>query len=288
MTLPNFIGIGAARSGTTSLHRYLLQHPDAFLATPKETNFFSPQGRAAGRATATTLKDYESLFDGAAGHAAIGEISPRYMPDPDAAPSIFETLGPVRIFAILRDPIARAYSHYRHRAKGALEKRPFDVAAVEGELYFEWSRYAEHLRRYYSIFPRDRIHVLLYEDFDRDPAACLRDLAGFLGLDNSFRFDTRTRHNPAGAPRFGRFNRPLGEVAKTVAKRLPKRMRGAGIASRALVNTGVETPPLSPNQAARLRKLLRGEIEATAELIGRDLSQWLDGSRSPSGTGIAS
>jgi hypothetical protein len=275
MTLPNFIGIGAARSGTTSLHRYLLQHPDVFLPTPKETNFFSPQGHGRGVATATTLREYERLFDGVSDQTAVGEISPQYMPDPASAERILETLGPVRVIAILRDPVARAYSHHLHRAKAGSERRPFDVAAVEGEPYVEWSRYGKHLQRYYARFPRDSLHVLLYEDFARDPAACLRELAAFLGIDASFGFDTTTRFNPAGLPRFPHLNRHLWRFVKPVSKRLPKRMRGTGLAARALFTTSAPPPALSADQGARLRALLRDDIQTTAQLIGRDLSHWL-------------
>jgi hypothetical protein len=274
MTLPNFIGIGAARSGTTSLHRYLLQHPDVFLPTPKETNFFSPQ--AHGRATATTLDEYERLFDGASHQTALGEISPQYMPDPASAERIHGTLGPVRLIAILRDPVERAYSHYLHRAKGGLERRPFDAAAVEGEPYVEWSRYGEHLQRYYARFPPESLHVLVYEDFARDPAASLRELAAFLRIDASFGFDTTTRYNPAGSPRFPRLNRRLWRVVKPVSKRLPKRMRGTGLAARALFTTSAPPPALSADQRARLRALLRDDVQATGQLIGRDLSHWLE------------
>jgi hypothetical protein len=276
MTLPNFIGIGAARSGTTSLHRYLLQHPDVFLPTPKETNFFSPQGHGRGVATAATLREYERLFDGASHHTAVGEISPQYMPDPASAEQILGTLGPVRVIAILRDPVARAHSHHQHRAKAGLDRRPFDAAAVEGEPYVEWSRYGEHLQRYYARFPRDSLHVLLYEDFARDPAASLRELAAFLGIDASFGFDTSTRHNPGGLPRFPRLNRHLWRLVTPVSKRLPKRLRGTGLAARALSTTSASPPALSADQAARLRALLRDDIQVTAELIGRDLSHWLD------------
>jgi hypothetical protein len=275
MPLPNFIGIGAARSGTTSLHNYLRQHPDVFLPEMKETHFFSPGAHARRVGAPTTLEEYERLFDEASRHTAIGEISPDYMPDPSSAERIRGTLGSVRLVAILRDPVERAHSHYLHRFRAGLETRPFDAAAREGETYFEWSRYGAHLQRYYALFPRADIHVLLYEDFSRDPAASLRELAEFLGIDASFGFDTATRHNLAGSPRFPRLNRYAWSVVHGVSRRVPKRFHGTGLATRALVTTSAEPEPLPEDQAERLRARLSDDIQATAELIGRDLSHWL-------------
>jgi hypothetical protein len=275
-TLPNFVGIGAARSGTTSLHNYLLQHPEVFLPAQKEVHFFSRLDEVDGVTAATTLEEYERLFDGASGHTARGEISPTYMPDPAAADRILETLGPIRVVAILRDPVARAYSHYLHRFKAGLETRPFGEAVVEGEPFFEWSRYGEQLRRYYDRFPRERIHVLLYDDFKRDPAAGLKGLAEFLEVDASFEFDTTTQHNQAAAPRFPRANRYIWKVIHATWKRAPKALHGSGLATRVLTTSDVKPEALPADQAARLRARLRDDIEATAELIGRDLSHWLD------------
>src|SRR5947209_2910038 len=103
MTLPNFLVIGAAKGGATSLHHYLRQHPDVFLTPVKETNFFWTEARAAGRKTVQTLADYEHLFDGSGARRAIGEISPQYLNSETAAERIRRDLPGVRLIVALRN-----------------------------------------------------------------------------------------------------------------------------------------------------------------------------------------
>ena len=88
MTLPNFLVIGAAKGGTTSLHHYLRQHPEIYLTPVKETNFFWSEAREHGRKTVQTLAEYERLFDGAGSRKAVGEISPQYLNSETAAERI--------------------------------------------------------------------------------------------------------------------------------------------------------------------------------------------------------
>ncbi|MEI6730018.1 MAG: sulfotransferase domain-containing protein [Pseudomonadota bacterium] len=122
--LPNWIGIGSARAGTTSLYHIVQQHPDIFIPTQKETGFFNHQ-----YLNENLLAHYESsYFSGVENQKSIGEITPTYMFDDNAIRNIFKALGKVKIITNLRSPIDRAYSHYLFNIKHLTESRPFDKA----------------------------------------------------------------------------------------------------------------------------------------------------------------
>ncbi len=120
MPLPNFLIIGATKSGTTSLYRYIGQHPDVYMSLIKELRFFVVNGSGAqlyrgptddSRYPVTCLGDYLSYFEGAAAETAIGEATPEYLVVPEDPKRIRQRIPHARLIAILRDPTERAYSH---------------------------------------------------------------------------------------------------------------------------------------------------------------------------------
>src|SRR3954452_17434204 len=122
MTMPNFLIVGAAKSGTTSLYYYLKQHPQVFVSPVKEPKFFAYEGekvvyRGPGdaennRRLVNNLADYRALFGGANGAKAIGEASPVYLYSPKACERIRHYLPDAKLFVILRDPAERAYPSF--------------------------------------------------------------------------------------------------------------------------------------------------------------------------------
>src|SRR3712207_4104321 len=118
MTLPNFLVIGAMKSGTTALYYYLEQHPEIYMSPVKEPNFFSQENAAD---TVTHIGTYEQLFKGASGKKAIGEASHSYLYEPRAAAEIRRYVPKVKLIAILRNPIDRAYSHFLHMVRSGTE-----------------------------------------------------------------------------------------------------------------------------------------------------------------------
>ena len=141
MTLPNFVIIGAARSGTTSLYRYLSEHPDVFTSPVKETNYFAweaerpPEGSAPIPEQMYPIRvaaAYRALFDAVSGQRAIGEASPRYLHVPGVPERLAAELPDVRLVAILREPARRAYADYMVRRRKGIESRSFE-ALIEAE-----------------------------------------------------------------------------------------------------------------------------------------------------------
>ena len=275
--LPNFLVIGAAKAGTTALFHYLRQHPDVFVVPTKETNFYWAEGAAEGRRIPPTLDEYARCFAAARDQRAVGEISPQYLNSPTAPRRIRDDLPDVRLVVLLRNPVERAWSDYLGRVRIARESRPVAVAIRPGERIFEHGLYAPRLGRYAAIFPPDRLHVALHDDFVRDARGTLRALFVFLGVDPEAPIDMARRHNAAALPRSRALNRLLWTLVPAAQRLVPVRLRGTGVLERLLQRTYRRPDPRPPELARRLRAAYRDDILETSRIIGRDLSGWLAG-----------
>lgn len=298
MTLPNFLGIGAGRSGTTSLHHYLAQHPDVYLSPVKAPSHFFCRDlpRIADRAQRLVVRDYfvpdpgdyEALFDGARGHEAIGEISPVYLATVHAAPRIAAALPEVRLIALLRHPVDRAWARFVGRRRDGLERRADFAEVVRDErraplvrdvafnTYLAAGCCAHVLTTYFDHFPRGRIRIHLFDDFARDPTAVMRDLFRFLDVDPDVAIDTAVRHNRSGGEVRSRALRAVwhrtGLLRAALRPYLPRPLRRA---AGSLLLRDSAGPPLDPTLRAELLALYRPEIERLEKVLDRDLSHWL-------------
>jgi sulfotransferase family protein len=293
MTLPNFIVIGAAKAGTTALYWYLSEHPAVFMSPVKETNFFGYGRDAEGRLLygdpeihhfpIQTMAEYEQLFQGADGAAAIGEASPIYLECPQAAERIRAAIPTVRLIASLRQPVERAYSdylmHLRHRGLRFDPARDLTASApwaAPDSRWIEVSRYHAQLERYYGAFPRSQIHVALFDDLKRDALGMVQAVYRFVGVDAGFAPDFDTPHAIGGLPASRLLERMLTNrvVGAAVKPLLP--MKAANWVRRMRARNLKKPPSLPPALRRELTaRLFRDEIERTSRLIGRSLDHWL-------------
>jgi len=292
MTLPNFFVIGAGKAGTTSLHRYLDQHPDVYMSPVKEPSYFTPDAGSphAGEPAKTavhTRQEYEALFDGVRGERAIGESSTAYLSFPgSAAPAIREAVPGARLVAVLRHPAERAFSAYSMHVQWGVEHLDFAAAValeLEGDTAATWQRryvqlgyYGSFLAAWLEHFERDRLRVHLYEDLVTDPVGITRDVFGFVEVDPSFTPQTGVRHNVTHySPKRGWVHRVLRfGPAKTAVKRvLPEHRWKPAVEWVRRRNSVV--PEFPPEVRTRLIDLYRDDIAVTQEILGRDLSAWL-------------
>ena len=291
--LPNFIIIGAQKSGTTSLYHYLNQHPEVFMSPIKETHFLDygdgkrmdgGRGRVPGPPV-TSFEQYESLFDGVCGEKAVGEATPTYIYLPDSPGLIRHHMPGAKLVAILRDPVDRAYSAFQHAVRNGKEPlRDFAAALAEEDRRVErnWHPifhyktrgfYHAQLTRYGDALEEDRLRVYLYEDLRNDQLGLMRDIFGFLGVDEAFTPDTSTRYNISGVPR----NRAVGTLAKRVGGLIPALKRVVPFEARQRIKRRVfvKAPPLDPAIRRSLIHAYHDDIIELQTLLGRDLSAWL-------------
>jgi hypothetical protein len=277
--------VGAAKAGTTSLYRYLDEHPDIYMSRMKEPHFFSRIEPSSGLASffphVTDTRAYLRLFSAAGGSSLRGEASTSYLWHEGAAKAIKGVRPDAKVIIMLRDPISRAYAHYWNDVREGIEKRPFEDA-VEDELtgppgawgvsslYVDCGFYAERVARYLDTFG-DNVLVLLFEEFVADPAAHLERTLRFLGLNPSL---SRTRdfetHNTFALPRNALTRTILGSgAARDVARRMmPRSVRAYG---RRLLVAPAPKPELGPAVRDRLRDVYANDVESVSELLGRPL-----------------
>jgi hypothetical protein len=320
--LPNFLVIGAMRSGTTSLHNYLNQHPDIFMSPRKEPHFFSYENyplqkyresmeislrqynetarriRKRYELPVTRLEEYSKLFKKATYQTAIGESSASYLYFSRSIDRIKHSLPQVKLIALLRNPVDRAYSNFIFLRRNNREQIPEFSAALQAEdqrisqnwppgyFYKHRGFYYKQLEPYYQQFDRSRIRVYLFDNFRSDPLGVLRDIFRFLGVDQSFVPDTTIKFNPSSSvilqPKSALvnhlFNRP--NSFRTLAKLiLPGRlfhsakllMARKDIAGARLMHC----PPLSGEIRKQLQNEYKNDIIKLQDLIGQDLSRWL-------------
>jgi hypothetical protein len=301
MTLPNFLIIGAAKSGTSALYGYLWQHPDIYMSSNKEPNFFALEGQKACFAgpgdetinmkSVTELASYEALFAGVKNEKAIGEASNLYLYHPEAAERIKVYIPYVRLIAILRNPADRAFSSYLHMTRDgrepmksfaeALAEEPIRIRANWAHIWYyqQLGYYYEQLERYFILFPRQQIAVYTYDEFSTDPQKVLRNIFQFLGLDSTFEADVSLRYNVSGHPRFGALQKLL--VRPTPAKErlkflLPAYTRKHLINRLLALNMrGTAKSVMDPSIRRQLLNAYRDDIFKLQFLIDKDLSCWL-------------
>ena len=298
--LPNFLIIGAAKSGTSALWSFLKQHPAIYMAPRKEPHFFSAEekqhcceGPGDYQQETIDVKDYEALFEGARDETALGEASNSTLYFPVAIEKIKQHVPQAKLIAMLRQPADRAFSAYMHlRRDGRETVEDFAeaLALEEKRMALKWSKmwyyrtaglYYTQLKRFYDAFPHDQIRVYLYDDFAAKPLGVVQDIFRFLDVDPLFEPDLEIRANQSGVPKYPRLNAAIGKIfdrpnpLRYVSRKLipedRRRHFTLHMRSRNLVK---QTIP--PDVRRDLTDSLRDEILNLQDLIGRDLSNWLE------------
>ena len=282
VVLPNFLIIGAAKAGTTSLWHYLRQHPEVFMSEVKEPNFFRTYKDSHLWVT-ETLESYERLFEGSERFKAVGEASPNYLADEQAAHRIRAMLPDVRLVAILRDPYARAFSEFTfHRSIGREPIGRF-LKAIETDAsrsieqradYISHSLYYRNLSRYFAVFPSERIKVVFNEDLLRDAQMVVSSIFSFLEVDPSVSVNTKAKLAVSGVPRVRALHwllRPRGPIKEWIGPVLPAWTRNA---ARRLRNANLQRQSITPEERAALREYFEDDITHLEQLLGVQLSHW--------------
>lgn len=299
MTLPSFLVIGAAKSGTTSLVSYLAQHPDVFVPTSKEPNYFALSGQQdnpIGPASPhilrhmlynwsrSDLSEYIAMFDGAGDACAVGEGSVRYLYFPDSPVRVRNMLPDIRIVAILRDPVSRLYSHYNMNRQNQLEPLELCAAlAAEDERVaagwgWDWhyrrlSLYGAQLKRWFNLFPREQIQIHFYDDFIADPMAVISDIFRHIKVSPDFIPDMNRRGMVSTLPRNLWLDRQINWPSRMRYKLLSPPLRRFTVPLLHRLNrwNSMPTPPLDPDLRAEITPVFSEDLAFLSELLQRDV-----------------
>lgn len=299
MVMPNFLVFGAAKSGTTSIYKYLEQHPDVFMSSFKEPGFFAFEGEKptlngpgaqkwVDKWVVTDLESYQKLFTDYNGEKAIGEASPYYIYYPKSAATIHKHVPNIKLIAILRNPVDRAFSNYvwavRDRAESITNFQDA-LAAEENRIQENWGPkwhyknqgfYYRQLKPYYELFKREQIKIYLYENFVKQPVAVMQDIFDFLEIDDSFVPNMSRKHNKSRIPKNKFWHQFLDKPNpfKSIIKPLLPLDFRQNLKQNAK-EKNLFKPTITPEIRQQLIAEYREDISKLQDLIGQDLSKWL-------------
>jgi hypothetical protein len=312
---PNLFIMGAPKSGTTSLWAYLRPHPEVYAgggdpgsemdlpATGgKEYQYFGSDLPSTA-ATRRSLQDYMNAFAAAKDERYLIDASPMYLCSERAAAEIVAFSPDARAIAMLRNPVDMMYSLHAEalfqgdddiadfgEALAAEDDRrqgkripPTCQGAVWSLLYRNVARYADQIERCFDAFGRDRVHVIVFDDFADDPADAYRDTLTFLNLeideDHLPDFAVRNAHKSARSDVFTRLMRNPPPFVRTATRALVRSQatrRALGLRAMQMNVERGTRPSMDPALRRRLLDEMAGDIRRLGKLIDRDLSAWID------------
>ncbi|NPA93562.1 MAG: sulfotransferase [Chloroflexi bacterium] len=288
----DFLIVGAEKGGTTWLARMLRQHPQVYLPPQKELYYFNRRfvedPRLKNQHFDQPVSWYLAFFAAAHPGQKKGEACPAYLWDEDAPGRIYAFDPQIQIFMVLREPVERTLSAYRfYRQRGVIRCSLAEAVKKHRDLLVERSAYAEQVARYLAFFPREQMHVYLYDALRQDPVAFLKAFERDLGVDAFVPEDVLTRANVTGEPKYLWLNQTLFRVRALARKYLPMSalqvLRRAGLAQayealrkankRTTRATHVQT--LDPQLRQALKAYFEPDILRLQTLLDMDLSAWL-------------
>ena len=295
---PNFFIVGAAKCGTTSLANYLSQHPDIYIPALKEPKFFSvadnrfphngPGDIVSDTKVIKVQSDYESLFLPGQNCAAKGEASVDYLYF-EGVPERIKRYNPhAKIILMLRNPAKRAFSNYLHMVRDERETFSFEDALENEEkrkamnweffwLYKELGFYSSQVERYLRCFGPDQVHIVLFEEFNKDSIRVVQDLYMVLGVDGGFKPDVSVRFNISGVPEkkwlHRLINRP-NPLKNLVSFLLPVTFRKN--LGKKFLDSNLKKSEIDSITYKKLLNLYRRDIVRLQTFIKKDVTGWLE------------
>lgn len=285
--LPNFLIIGAAKAGTNSLYNYIRNHPDGFMPQPKELKFFSHD-----EVWNKGLSWYEMKFAPGAGAVARGEASVQYSMQPrlsEVPKRVAETIPHVKLIYLVRDPIERMRSQFKHLKEVGLETDDFETAVTRPgppglefkgmtpSLYVYYSLYAYQLEHYEPFFGQQQILVVKTEDLHDRRRDVLARVYSFLGMDPTWEGEViEEKFNVSGRRRL---LRPFADRLRNL-RAYPQIVRWIPEVVKAPVRRVIARPitaaqaPVTPELRGRLEELFRDDVRRLSSYMDPDFDGW--------------
>jgi len=303
MRRPDFFIVGAPKCGTTALYEYLRRHPDLFLPETKELRFFGADLEVRSFKD-RELDEYMRFFTHATNNQRIGTAYVWYLYSKTAAAEISRFAPGASIIVMLRQPADMLYSlHSEHLSNGNEDLSSFEEALAaepdrragkripphahlpQGLLYSQIPRYTDQIRRYFSAFGRDHVHVILYDDFAKDTATSYRNTLRFLGVrdDIAPQFEVINPNKRVRSETVRHFlARPPQVSRRIIRATVPARIRQAlFVRAKRLNVTTPQRPALSDVTREYINGQFRAEVGQLGELLEHDLRHWVEPSAVP-------
>ena len=308
-SLPNFILVGAMKSGTTSMYNYLNEHPQIYLPYTKEPRFFisikllnkeNLDNRYLNPNSVNpinNLSSYKDLFTNVKNEIAVGEASPQYLITYESTiPLIKKYLGDIKILIILRNPVDRSFSAYKHNRrlkhrttkilheklslKDALKQEEERIKTREFPLMFYYktlSMYYDQVKSYKDNF--SEVFICKFEDLEANPLLLMKNIYTFLEVDNNFTPNTEIKYNIGRSTNLNFIQKRLVNINKHTRWKIMKRA-GAIIGDKnlnTLLNLILKKDPTQIDKESLkfLKKEFREDILKLENLTNLDLQDWL-------------
>lgn len=283
----DFVGVGAAKAGTTWLYSCLSEHPQVCMAEPKELNYFCT--RLVWPAPARNWRRGEDWLYARFSHwqpgQLRGEISPSYLLDPHSPRLIQERFPDARIIISYRNPSDALYSLYYQFARQRPVPRTFEGFIAQNDFAVAMGFYHSHTMRYLDRFAPEQLHHIVYDDISSQPERVVAELYGFLGVATDWRPEhLQERVNVRMAPRSAVVRHGLGMLRALLEsspkapwlRALGRRLRLWGLVDRIHKKNLAVVPftPMKPETRKHLQALYTEQNLLLGELLGRDLSHW--------------
>ncbi len=278
--IPNFIGLGAQKAGTSWIHACLYEHPQTFMPVEKELHFFS-------RYYCNGTEWYESLFTRYPPDKISGEFSPTYLYDEQTPKRIHKHHPDIKLLVCLREPVSRTVSAYRYAIQTGMipHDMSFDDVIERYPAYREHSCYYTQIELYLQFFDKEQLLITLYEDIFQDPYDFIQHIYEFLSVDSNFRPTMAEQKVNASrsAPRFYFLDRLMNGLAI--------RLRQMGLGHfvwivgrsssmervRQLNTRSSAQPTVSATRKLALQRFFAPDVRSLEKLLRRDLCNlWFD------------
>jgi len=297
---PDFIGIGVMRAASTWIYNCLKEHPEICVSLKKELNFFNESYNYH-----KGIKHYQSFFEHCPEDKITGEFTPAYLYHPKTPYLIHKHYPNIKLIVCLRNPVNRAYSHYRF---DVLKRNvlyiydTFEEAVKKNQPLIARGFYSKQLQRYFDLFPRKNILILFFEDINKDPVQFIQRIYHFLNLKNpnfipSILYQKKTKVRIVKEFKIPFFNKIIykyitqtgGEIRRLEGKnwlekvldkiRLKVYIEKIVRYNKKFINIDknyASIPPINENvRNYILNKVYKKDINQLEKLLEKDLSFWI-------------
>lgn len=274
MSKVDFMCVGAPKSGTTWLYQILDQHPEIFIPRVKEVHYFNalhPETYLPNQNFLNGIDWYHSFFKDCDEGKLKADFSTSYLVDPKMADKLYQYNDKLRIVAILRNPVYRAWSHFRFlQSRGMLKSDDFFTEANRNKSILNAGRYADPIESFQRKFPTDQIRIIFYEELS-NPEILINDLTRFLKISDFEPQGLFEKANQTKAVKNNVLHQVVTCAKHSVVGKAMKKLRIDGLLNHFYTINSLEkqSDKIPEEIELYLRKFYREDVSKLSDLLGR-------------------